>query len=46
MKAGSIRPTEEPSYMKQDQVSDKKLKASFRDDSEALYEPKLVENHE
>ena len=46
MKAGSLRPKEEPAYLKPEQGSNKSLKANFRNDSEALYEPIGVETPE
>ena len=46
MKAGSLRPREEPAYLKSEQASGKTLKANFRNDSEALYEPKGVDTPE
>ena len=46
MKAGSLRPKEEPAYLRSEQGSSKSLTANFRNDSEALYEPKGLETPE
>ena len=42
MRAGSLRPTEKPAYLKESAGGGKTLKASFKEDSEALYEPKAL----
>ena len=46
MRAGSLRPKEEPAYLKAEQGQNKSLKANFRNDSEALYEPKSLDTPE
>ena len=42
MKAGSIQPENEPAYLKSKDENSSSLRASFKNDSEALYEPKSI----
>ena len=46
MKAGSIQPNNEPAYLKSMDENSSSLRASFKQDSEALYEPQSIETPE